>query len=351
MNPDARFVAQILESSATGYAGLTVSLLLERHPEITTRYAPDGFTAWKDQIRLWLLDLSAAAAAGEPQLFEARMLWVRESFVARQASPEDLVAALVALRDILQERLPGDSAGTVVPTVDRAIEAITDPQAEQAGDLDPEKPGRRALSYLETILEGKPRDAIEQVLRMVDGGTPVKNVYIEVLLPAQKEAGRMWHAGDLRIAEEHVITSTTQRAMALLCERGQATEQKNRTALLSCVAGDIHDIGIRALTDFFEMAGWRAVNLGPDVPAVEIARAVQIFNADVVLLSATLDPHLKGLQDTIARVRSLEQRDVKVIVGGPALEGVPDLWRKLGADGYSARLEDAETLASQLIES
>jgi len=351
MKTNGQFVAQILETSAAGYAGLTVSLLLERHPGIAKRYEPDGFSAWKVQLQQWLLDLSAAIAASEPKLFEARMLWTRDAFVARQASIDDLQAALAALRDILRERLPEDSAEMAVPAVDRALEAVANPQAGQAGDLGPDRPGKLALSYLETILRGKPREAIEQVLREVDGGTSVKDAYLDVLIPAQREVGRMWHAGDLRIAEEHVITTTTQRAMALLCERGRTSARKDKTAVLGCVAGNVHDLGICAISDFFDMAGWRAVNLGPDVPAEEIARSVQLFDADVVLLSAALDPHLKAVQHAIARVRSLEEQNVKIIVGGSAFEKVPDLWRKLGADGYSARVEDTEPLASRLTQS
>ncbi|NIM61512.1 MAG: cobalamin B12-binding domain protein, partial [Acidobacteria bacterium] len=60
--------------------------------------------------------------------------------------------------------------------------------------------------------------------------------------------------------------------------------------MLACVAGNVHDIGVRATSDFFEMAGWRAINLGADVPHDEIARSVQFFDADVVVLAAALDP-------------------------------------------------------------
>jgi methanogenic corrinoid protein MtbC1 len=351
MSSTARFAAQILETSAGGYAGLTASLLLDRHPELAKRYQPDGFSSWKSQLRQWLLDLSAAVEAGEPALFEARMLWTRKAFIARQASVEDLQAALAALRDILRERMPGDAAETAVPAVDRALEAVAGP-AGRAGDLDPDEPaGRSALSYLETILEGKPREAIEQLLGVVDGGTSVKDVYLQVLMPAQREAGRMWHAGELSIAEEHVVTSTTQRAMTLLCERARSPSRKAKTALLACVEGNAHDIGIRAISDFFEMAGWRTISLGPDVPNDEIARSVQFFDADVVVLAATLDTHLKAVQRAIERIRALEDRDVTIIVGGPAFEAVPDFWRKVGADGYSARIEDVEPLGSRLTQS
>jgi len=350
MSSSGRFAAQILETSAAGYAGLTASLLLERHPEIGKRYEPDGFASWKTQVRQWLLDLSAAVEADEPTLFEARMLWAKRAFIARQAPPEDLQAALAALRDILRERLPEGSAETVVPAVDRALESVANPDAETEGDLDPGEPAARsALAYLETILEGKPREAIEQLLEAIDGGASVRDAYVKVLIPAQREVGRMWYAGELSIAEEHVITTTTQRAMALLCERARSSSRKNKTVLLACVAGNVHDIGILAISDFFEMAGWRAISLGRDVPYGEIARSVQLFDADVVVLAATLDTHLKPVQRTIERIRKLKDREVKIIVGGHVFERVSDLWRKVGADGYSAKVEDAEPLASRLL--
>jgi methanogenic corrinoid protein MtbC1 len=348
MSSNGQFAAQILETSAAGYAGLTASLLIERNPGIEQRYEPEGFSAWKGQLQQWLLDLSAALSAGEPKLFEARMVWTRDAFAARQSTVEDLQAALAALREILEERLPGDSATLALPIIDRALEAVAEPSAGEAGAG--AKPGKQALSYLETILEGKPREAVELLLQNVDGGMPVTQAYLDILIPAQQEAGRLWHAGALRIAEEHLISTTTRRAMTLLCERGRSSEQIGKTAVLGCVAGNVHDIGINALSDFFEMAGWHTINLGPDVLAGEFVRTAQLFDADIVLLSAVLDPHLKAIQQTVAGIRGLEDSKLKIIVGGPAFLSAPELWRKLGADGYAAGIDDAEPLASSLTE-
>jgi methanogenic corrinoid protein MtbC1 len=353
MSSEGQFVGQILETSAAGYAGLAAGLLIERHPEIARHYEPNAYSSWNAQIRRWLLDLAAAIEAGEPGLFEARMLWTRKAFAARQSSVEDLQAALAALRDVLRERLPPGSADSAAATVERALAAVTDTSAGEAAEPEPHPPpGPTALSYLEKILAGRPDEAIEQVLEAIDGrGPSVKAAYLEVLIPALREVGRLWHAGELSIAEEHAVTAITQRTMALLCERARSPRSSahaNKTALFACVAGNMHDLGIRAVSDFFEMAGWRTIFLGSDVPHAEIARAVQSFGADVVLLAATLDPHLKEVQRTIERMRAQENRDVKVIVGGPAFATVPDLWRKVGADGYSARIEEAEPLASRL---
>lgn len=161
----------------------------------------------------------------------------------------------------------------------------------------------------------------------------------------------MWQLGELSIAEEHVITTTTQRAMAVLAELGRRETPNDRTVLLACVAGNNHDLGIRAIADFFEIAGWNAIHLGPDVPPDEIARSVQIFSADVAVLAATLDTHLKPAARTIERIRAIEDRTVKVIVGGPVFDTASRVWRTIGADGHAARIEEAEPLAARLVES
>lgn len=350
MTANERFVARILETSAAGYAGMATGLLLERHPEVAQRYAPDAFSKWKGQLRQWLLELSAAIDVGRPALFEGRVRWTRRAFRARQAREEEIGMALKALRDALVERLPEGSAGEVGPVLEAALAVLSGPvEPEQAG-LDPDRAeDRLALGYLETILGGDPRGAIERILAEIDGGMSVMDAYLRVLLPVQREAGRMWHAAELSIAEEHLVTQTTQRTMALLCERSRPASRNGKTVLSACVAGNVHDVGIRILSDFFDMAGWRAVCLGADLPSDEIVRSVQYFDVDLAALAATLNPQLKALARTIERIRALERREVKIIVGGQALDEAPELWRRLGADGYTSALEEVVPLARRLI--
>lgn len=347
MSSTGKFVAQMLETSAAGYAGMTASRLLERHPEIVKRYEPDAFARWKAQLQRWLVDLSAALDAGASQLFETRMVWTRSQFDSRGVPTEDLRSALTALRDTLREKLPASSADVAVKLIDGALRAVDDPDRGRPEAAEPVEPA--VLSYLRTILEGNPRAAMDRILETVDNEASARDAYLRVLIPAQRETGRMWHTGELSIAEEHLITATTQRIMALLGERGRASSTMDRTVLLACVSGNVHDIGIRAISDFFEMAGWRSINLGPDVPEEEIARGVTFFDADLVVLAATLDPHIKAMGRVIDRIRKIEDRDTKVIVGGPVFDEVPDLWRNVGADGHAARVEDAEPLGKKLL--
>ena len=167
-------------------------------------------------------------------------------------------------------------------------------------------------------------------------------------MTAQREVGRMWHQAEVNIAEEHVVTSTTERAMAVLAYKAEKQTSNGLTLVSAAVAGNAHDIGIRVVSDFFEFAGWRAVCLGADLPAIDIAQAVKFFDTSLVLLSAALSTQIKAVRETVQAVRELDSQ-CKIMVGGTALQDAPDIWRQLGADAYAWSPAEAVNTANQLI--
>ena len=116
------------------------------------------------------------------------------------------------------------------------------------------------------------------------------------------------------------------------------------------MAGNQIDIGLQAVTHFFELDGWRTIYLGADVPAADVVQAVAHFEADLLGLSASQSTQLRTVQETIDAVRSAPGgEEVKVIVGGFAFAGLDDLPPKLGADGYAANPAAAVEVGAQLV--
>jgi methanogenic corrinoid protein MtbC1 len=223
------------------------------------------------------------------------------------------------------------------------------PGAAQTGLDASDVHGRWALRYLEACLEGRRDAALAVITREATRDLSIADVYLRVVLPAQAELGRLWHAGEIGIAEEHIVSDTTGEALTLLLASAPRAEAVDRTVLTASVAGNAHDIGIRAVSDFFRMAGWRCVALGANVPAEEIARAALSFEVDLCALSVTLVTQLEPLAETIAALR-LHAPHTKVLVGGQAFDVAPDLWRDVGADAYAARPDEAVRTAAALLE-
>jgi methanogenic corrinoid protein MtbC1 len=130
--------------------------------------------------------------------------------------------------------------------------------------------------------------------------------------------------------------------------QGQKQTSNGLTVVSAAVAGNAHDIGVRIVSDFFEFTGWRAVCLGADLPAIEIAHSVKFFDSSLVLLSAALSTQLKAIRETVQAVRELDP-NCKIIVGGTALADTPDIWRQLGADAYASTPTEAVLTGARLI--
>ncbi len=350
MSQPSLFAAQILENSAPAYAGYAASLLLERHREVTERYGSAALRDWKASLTQRVLELAAALDAEEPRIFTSRVLWVAKLLRARDLAARDLRSALACLREVLRDELPEVGRDEADRYLGLALEALdAAPPAAEAG-LDPSKPiDRLALRYVQAVLEGDGRAGLDLVVGAVDEGMGLERVYLGVLLGAQREVGNMWHAGELSVAEEHVVTATTERAMSILAQRARRRESNGKTVLAAAVGGNRHGLGARVLADFFEVAGWRSICLGADVPAADVALAVVYFDADVLVLSAALATQLKSVRRTIETVRALPEREVKILVGGGAFADTPDLWRRLGADGHAAGANSAVSLAGRLV--
>ena len=208
---------------------------------------------------------------------------------------------------------------------------------------------RLALNYLQTVLAGNVFPAMDTVLDAVSQGLPIRDAYLKVLLPAQQEVGRLWHLNEISISEEHLVSYTTQRVMALLSTRMPRKPDNGLTVIAGSVAGNVHDIGIRAISYLFEFEGWRTIYLGSDIPRQELPATMDSYDADLLLLSVALVTQLPATERAIAEIRSHSQRPVKIMVGGNGLAERPGYWKDMGADGYAADAVEALELASELV--
>jgi len=347
MNALHNVAAEILEASAVGYAAAANALLQNDAPA----GAPEGADAatWKTHLVQRVLELAAAVRTKQPALFARRITWLRRAIRARGTDEQDLRRALLSLRTALQREVPQELQTTIRPALDLAVGALDEPLPPDAAALDPAKPADRLpLQYLAACLEGNPQHATSLVLGEIDNGLSPETAYCDVLIAAQKEIGQLWHVGDVSIAEERLVSETTRELMALIAAKYAPQQTVGRTLVAAAVTGNAHDIGLRAVADLFRIAGWRCLFLGASVPAAEIARAADTFDADLVLLNATLATQLKPLGEAIEVIRKIAPGR-KILIGGLALDGTRDLWQALGADAHAPTVGTAVSLGNALV--
>jgi methanogenic corrinoid protein MtbC1 len=351
MSESREFLARVLKTGARAYAAYAAGELLEARPEASAGFGPDPLSAWQNWLTVRVEELAAAVAAEQPHLFTSQVHWGKEVLRARGISVEHFRKALNVLRDVLAKELPEPARPLAVRYLVEAVDAFDRQPTDVSARLLPESAhGRLASTYLLALLEGDRRRASRLILDAADRPESVRDIYLHVLLPAQEELGRMWLASEINVAEEHFASQTTKTVMAQLLGHARLSPPHGKTALAAAVAGNRHDIGLHAVADFLEMAGWRTIQLGADVPIVDLVQAVECFDVDLLALSASLHVQLETVRSTIQAVRRGPRADVvKILVGGLAFAGAVDLAREMGADAYAANPDEAVRLGGQLV--
>ena len=129
-----------------------------------------------------------------------------------------------------------------------------------------------------------------------------------------------------------------------------ASAKNGRTLIATCVAGDLHEIGVRMVADFFEMEGWNTFYLGANTPHASVVATIVERQANVLAISATISYHVEAVRDLICAVRQHPVGgQVRILVGGYPFNCDPDLWRNVGADGSASDAQQAIVLAHQLV--
>ena len=134
----------------------------------------------------------------------------------------------------------------------------------------------------------------------------VETVLRDVVLPYLHELGERWERGDVSVAQEH-FASALLRGRLLGLARGWGNGG-SPLALLACVPGDQHDLGLICFGLALRRHGWRIAYLGPDTPLDTLGETARQLDPALVVLTATT-PALAtaaraGLAEVAARLRS-----------------------------------------------
>lgn len=145
------------------------------------------------------------------------------------------------------------------------------------------------------------------------------NILNTVLLPAMKDVGDRFGAGELILPFVLQSAEVMKRAVAHL--EGYLEKQEGYTkgkVVLATVFGDVHDIGKNLVNTILSNNGYTVYDLGKQVPLNTILDKAIEVNADAIGLSALLVSTSKQMP---LCVKELHKRGLRfpVIVGGAAI--------------------------------
>ena len=227
--------------------------------------SPELLRAWERRYDL----LRPLRSSGGLRLYSLddleRVRLMREHLAAGLAAAE--AAALASRAALGREPAPvGGLPGAVGAELGEALALFDEPRAQAAFD------GILASVTVDTLLE-------------------------HVVLPYLHDLGERWQRGDASVAQEH-FASNVLRGRLLGLARGWG-QGRGPLALLACLPGEQHDLGLIAFGLALRTRGWRIAYLGSDTPLDTIGATADALAPALVVLHTVTGERVRPITATL----------------------------------------------------
>lgn len=151
----------------------------------------------------------------------------------------------------------------------------------------PEQPlGADLAAALQDALDRFDAAAAHTALDRLLSAFSVEFVLTDVLIPYLRELGERWATGEVSVAQEHFAANLIRgRLLGLAGDWGTGGSP---TAVLACLPGEAHDLGLLLLGILLARRGWQITFLGADTPMDTLHTSIQTLRPTLVVL-ATVD--------------------------------------------------------------
>ncbi len=182
--------------------------------------------------------------------------------------------------------------------------------------------GERYLAAL-CAADGPTAEAV--VTEALGAGVAPTSIQVRVIGAAMERIGELWEQEEVTVADEHVATVLSYRALLPLQEPLQIAPPRSRErVVLAAVEGQAHVLGLRMVADVLEGAGFEVLYLGADVPSGALGAFVAEHAPAITGLTSTMTRDTPRLAAAIVAIHDAHPA-CRIMLGG---SGVPLQWRE-----------------------
>lgn len=186
------------------------------------------------------------------------------------------------------------------------------------------------------------------VAGVIEAGFTPEAVYLDLLAPTARRLGEMWVEDACDFMEVTVSVGRLQRVLRNLSHlftlRSAAAEPVGR-ALLACVTGEQHTLGLFMVAEFFVREGW-TVEVGAPLDTGDVGNRLRDEWFDLVGFSVGCETHLSRLRREVRSVRRASRNPrIITMVGGRVFAEHPELVARVGADRWAKDASEAPSVA------
>ena len=302
------------------------------------------------EIRASVDFLGGALAIGAPQFFTDYVRWVASDLASRGAPTQPFSACLDALEAFFDERLAAEHGGAVRDLIAAGRHALATAGRPDAATYGVRQ--RDALPQVDLLVRALLAGDVFRARTITFEAWSAEGDYVRVATrlfqPALYEIGLRWQRRQATVAQEHLATAICQTLLTqLYLTAALFVVPANRAAVFAAISGNVHALGLRIVSDVFDLAGWNVQHLGADTPSEDLVAHIDIVRPDVVGLSASMVQQLPTLRRVVERLKGeLGTQCPTILVGGLPTNRLAGSWRWIGADVWCP---DAEAAVREML--
>ena len=175
-------------------------------------------------------------------------------------------------------------------------------------------PQKKLLEYL---LSGNRLKSSETVQDYYNSCNSIIEVYESLIKPVMYEVGDMWEKNKISVASEHMASAIVEAILNEFYEEVVSKKKHNKNILLACVENEYHQIGVKMISDVFEMHGWNSHFLGANTPTKDLVDYAKTIKPEIMALSVSLYFNIPVLEKMLSNIRKAFE-DMTVLIGGQA---------------------------------
>ncbi|MBP2029508.1 trimethylamine corrinoid protein [Methanohalophilus levihalophilus] len=174
---------------------------------------------------------------------------------------------------------------------------------------------------------------------------------LQTMSNAVSEIGAKFENGDCYLPQlinsVEIMENTIKLIHEKLAESDELAEEKG-VLVIGTVKNDVHDLGKNVTSSMLRIAGFRVIDLGTDLPALDIVEDALENDADIIAISSMTTVTMPCLAEVIAILENMGVRSrFKVLISGaPVTQEYAEL---IGADAYVKSAEEAVVTAKRLM--
>jgi MerR family transcriptional regulator, light-induced transcriptional regulator len=197
--------------------------------------------------------------------------------------------------------------------------------------------------FLDALISGDHLVCSDLVKTYLSENLSIKELYENIIKKAMYDVGELWEYNKISVATEHMASAIVESILNQLYFEIISKEKKRKTVITACVENEFHQIGIKMISDVFEMNGWNALFLGSNTPTSELISFIKQKKPDLLAISLTLYFNLPLLENMIESIQK-EFPDLPILVGGQAFQhGGKDIVLKYVNVVFKSDLHSTET--------